>query len=62
MVIFEKLEIPIFYSSPYGGPTTDITIFRQSLKGQAGVMGIADGTYQGKDDLLIIINTMCIKL
>jgi hypothetical protein len=53
--ISEHTGLPLSYSGPYVGPTGDIEIFRASLKQKMldfGVLGLADGGYQGEDDLL----------
>jgi DDE superfamily endonuclease len=57
VAISEDSGMPISFSGPFFGPTGDISIFRSKLKEQmieAGYIGLADGTYQGEDDLLII--------
>jgi len=49
--------MPISFSGPWCGATSDITIFRSLLKQKMlefNVRGLADGTYQGEDDLLTV--------
>lgn len=48
-------HLPIHLNGPFCGPTADIKIFREELKGKMikyGWYGFADGTYQGEKELL----------
>ena len=48
---------PISWNGPFPGPTADISIFRSSLQGKMrehGWSGLADGTYQGEPDELVV--------
>jgi len=49
--------LPLFVSGPYAGPTADITVFWSHLKGVMitnGMIGLADGSYQGEGALLLV--------
>ena len=57
MVISEKTGLPISISGPFSGPTADIQIFHYKAKHMMvdhEFVGLADGTYQGEDNILII--------
>jgi hypothetical protein len=56
-VSISQAGLPVNYSGPWPGPEADITIFRHKLKPLMEAndwMGLADGTYQGEDQYLIV--------
>jgi len=51
VTVSEKTGKPVYFSGPFPGPAADISIFRSGLKGELrakGMVGLADGTYQGE--------------
>jgi hypothetical protein len=57
VAISEQSGLPISWSGPFPGPKSDIEIFRSALKQQMidfDCIGLADGTYQGENDFLIV--------
>lgn len=55
VAVDEATHRPVHVSGPFAGPTGDITIFRGALKKlmeARGWLGLADGTYQGEQQLL----------
>jgi hypothetical protein len=57
VAIDAKSGVPVFFSGPFAGPTADITVFRSSLREvmlHHGLVGVADGSYQGEPDLLLV--------
>ena len=49
--------LPVHYSGPVAGPSADIEVFRGKLKDvmrRKGWIGLADGSYQGEHDLLLV--------
>ena len=49
--------LPVSYNGPHRGPAADITIFQEVAKDMLinhGWVRLADGTYQGESDILIV--------
>lgn len=49
--------LPVSYNGPHRGPAADITIFQEVTKDMLinhSWVGLADGTYQGESDILIV--------
>jgi hypothetical protein len=49
--------LPVSYNGPHRGPAADITIFQEVAKDMLinhSWVGLADGTYQGESDILIV--------
>ena len=57
VAVCAQTGVPIAFNGPFAGPTSDITIFRKKLKKTMilhGLLGLADGTYQGEGALLLV--------
>lgn len=57
VAISEQTGMPISFSGPFVGSTSDIKIFRSKLKEKMlefNYLGLADGTYQGEQGVLTV--------